>query len=173
MNTNKKTPLIISAFSFLLSAFLFTGCVSTRTISTDANGVSQTNTVTHLDPQRTANAIQAIIPPAVQLAVAEQPAAREYIVKAQIAVCTAAAAGNLTPDQLKAAVDATGVKELQTPEAQAAISAVFGIYQAYYGDVVAQKLNQNQWLQPVLSAICKGLSDGLAAAPVAAPAPSK
>lgn len=149
---------------FLFTAFLavmLTGCATTQNITQFPDGTSVTNVVTKLDPARTAAALRVIVVTGTRIAVTQDPESREYLSKAQLAICTAAAAGQVSPEQLKSAVDATGIKELKTPEAQVAISSVYGIYQAYYGDVVAQKLNQNEWLVPVLAAICEGLSDGL------------
>lgn len=161
--------LISISIAAVLWLLLTTGCTTTQQITHWPDGTSTTNAVKQLDPQKTASAIRFIIPSAVTIAVAHEPSAREYIAKAQVAICFAASAGQTSPDQLKAAVNATGVREIQTPEAQTAITAVYGIYEAYYGDVIAQKLDQNQWLIPVLRAICDGLTEGLANAPVPPP----
>jgi hypothetical protein len=163
----KLLTALIGVSVTIALAFAIAGCTTTTKITNNPDGTSVTNTVTHLDPQRTSTVIKAIIPPAVVLAVNQEPATRQYLEKAQIAVCAAASAGKFSPDELRAAIDATGVKEIQTPEVQAAIQSIYGIYEAYYGDVVAAKLNGNEWLVPVLTAICDGLRDGLAASPAA------
>jgi hypothetical protein len=170
MNTTKRylAPILMTASVALLAAGCFTGCMTEQHVTTAPDGTSVTNTVTKLDPARTSKAIHAIITPATSLAVSEEPKVRPYVEKAQVAICTAAAAGKYSPDELKAAINATGINEIKTPEVQAALQSVYGIYDAYFGDVVAQKLNQNDWLIPVLSSICESLKDGLAP-----PAPSK
>lgn len=167
MNTKKcyLSPLITTAAVALLAAGCITGCMTERNVITSPDGTSVTNTVTKLDPVRTGKAIKAIITPATTFAVNEVPEARPYLEKAQVAICTAAAAGKYSPEELKAAVDATGINEIKTPEVQAAIQSVYGIYDAYYGDVLFQKLNQNEWLIPVLTSICQSLKDGLSAVP--------
>ncbi len=152
---------LITILGIALAAMVIVGCSTTEKVITLPDGSTATNTTTRLDPVRTSNAIKAILPTAVTFAISQEPSSRVYIEKAQLAVCATASAGKFSPDELKAAIEATGVKEIQTPEVQTAIQAIYGIYQAYYGDVVAAKLNQNEWLVPVLSAICDGLRDGL------------
>ena len=138
---------ILSAIG--LSVLLLTGCVTTPT------GQRQ------LDPQRTAAVIKTIVPPATRYAIAKEPQCRQWLVDVKVAICTLSESGKVTPDDLKTAVASTGINEIQTPESQAAIQAVYGIYEAYFADVTAQKLDQVQWLSPVLNAICDGLNDGL------------
>jgi hypothetical protein len=168
LHTRYLFPLVTTAAVALVAAGCLTGCITQQHVTTLPDGTSVTNVVKKLDPQRTAKAIKAIIPPAVTFAVKQEPSSRVYIAKAQAAICFSAAAGKFSPEELKAAIEATGIKEIQTPEVEAALQAVYGIYDAYYGDVIAQKLNQNEWLIPVLTAMCDGLTDGLTNAPAPA-----
>jgi hypothetical protein len=163
-----KTMIIATLFACALT-LTQTGCKTTQTVTLWPDGTATTNTVTRIDPQRTTNAINAIITAGVKVAIATEPKASYYIAKVQVAVCTVANSGNLTPENLRAAVDATGIKELKAEEVQVAIASIYGIYQFYYGEVVSHQLNQSQWLVPVLQSICDSLSNGLALSAIPKP----
>ena len=146
-----KNKIKIGIIGLALFAGMFiTGCAS------------QTgSTAIQINPQSTASVIHAIVPPAVRLAVAKQPESAKWILDAQVVICSLSSSTNVSPASLKAAVASTGIKEIQTPEIEATIESIYGLYSAYYADVVAQKLNANQWCGPVLQAICESLTQGL------------
>src|SRR5690349_7388698 len=147
----KKIILIIGVVS--LTAITFTGCVTKQVVnqrpvvttnpdgSTVTNIVSTTNSVTTIDPVRTSNAIRAIVPPAVKLTITESTNARPIITDIKIVICGLASTTHVSPEDLKIAVDSTGIKSIQTPEIEAAIQTVYAIYSAYYGDVVNERLS--------------------------------
>ena len=150
-----------------ISAIILTfcsGCKTTTTVSQGPDGSSVTNSVTTIDPARTSAVIKAIIPPAVRLAVTKEPKSYKWITDAQIAICALSASTNVTPALLKAVVtQATG--QAPTPEVQATAESIYGIYAAYWQDVVLAKTDQNAQLaalRPVLEALCESLTIGLA-----------
>lgn len=145
----KITLIGIMAFALMMA----TGC---RTV-TNADG----STTQQLDPQRTANVIRAIVPPAVKIAEAQKPEVKKYLIDVQVVTCALTSSTNVSPASLKAAVESTGIKEIETPEIEATIQSIYAIYSAYYGDVVAQKLPAQEWCVPVLKAICDGVTEGL------------
>lgn len=153
-----KTPTpikVIVGFCFALILFcivsLFTGCVSTQ--NTDG-------TVTRkFDAERTAQVLENMLPPAVKLAVAKEPKSMEWITSAKFVICTLADSGKVTPQDLKSALAVTHIEEIQTPEIQAVIESVFGIYKAAYADSVTAGMQPQ--MATVLRGICAGLSEGL------------
>lgn len=159
----QSAPCLLSIFVSLM--ICSSGCTTNKTVTSNADGNPATTKGTTLDPERTAEVIRAIIPAAVRLAIAREPDSRVWIHDAQLAVCAISDSKKVSPKDLKRAVKQSGVQQLQTPEAQAAIEAVYGIYTAYYGDVINQNLSaraQTAALVPVLKAICESLSEGLA-----------
>jgi hypothetical protein len=153
--------LIVAALLLPLTA-----CKTTEKTIVWPDGSTTTEQVRQFDPDRTAQAVRAIVPSAVKLAIAKEPKARGYIEKAQLAVCSIVAAQkDLSPESLRLAVKATGLNDLETPEVQAAVATVYGIYQAYFSDVLQQQFSDNETMQNlsvVLLAVCDALSEGLA-----------
>lgn len=143
--TDKIGLMLILSFSLF-----FTAC---RTAS---DGTRQ------FDATRTATVLRTMLPPAVKVAVSQEPSVKPWIRDAQVAVCLLVDTGNVTPGDLKAAIATTGIREINTPESQAVIESVFAIYAATYSDAVAKHLDPTNMV-PVLKGICDGLSDGLLA----------
>jgi hypothetical protein len=173
MKFNKWT---IGIAALAAAVITLTGCVTKQTVTQTSPGVFATNTVTTIDPVRTSAAIHSIVPGGVELAVSKAPNVRPYIVDAQVAICSLTDSTNLSPDALKAVVAQTGIQQIQTPEIETVIASVYGLYSAYYGDVINQQLDKNAQtaaLVPVLQAICESLGEGLAqSAPPLLPSPS-
>lgn len=172
----KKTVLTLMALLLVSSIFLM-GCRTTEkvtnntVVTTDPTGVTSTNTVsvtnsvTTIDPVRTSAAIKAIVPPVVRLAIAQKPDLKQYFVDAKVAVCTLTSSTNVSPTDLKLVVAQTKLTQLQTPEVQAAIESIFGIYSAVWGDALNKQLSSNERLAvmvPILQSICEALGEGLA-----------
>jgi hypothetical protein len=143
-----------------LAAGLSTGCKTTAT-TTVSGGVTNTVQTTSLDPERTAGVIQALVPAGVALAAEKDTNSIAYFRASSILLHALVDNGATDPAQVKATLDTISVKELRTPEAAAVTQAALGIYQAYFADVVARKLDNNQWLVPVLTAIAEGIDAGL------------
>lgn len=148
-----KTKIKILIGVLMIFVLTITGC---KTVVDQSGSSAQ-----QLDPQRTAGVIRAIVPPAVRLAVAKYPDTTKWFLDAKVVICALSTSTNVSPSDLKTAIKSIGVREIQTPEINATIEAVYGIYSAYYADVVRQKLPAQQWCSPVLSALCESLGQGL------------
>lgn len=114
-----------------------------------------------LDPQRTSQAIRVIITAAVPFAVQKDSNCVPYLRMVQQTLTLACDNNVYDPDLLAEQLKLSSAKELKTPEAQAATQAIVAIYRIYYGDVVSAKLNQTDWMKPVLKGIIGGLQDSL------------
>lgn len=113
------------------------------------------------DPAKTVAAIRAVVPPAVALAVAEEPRTRVYFAAAVVVIQTLEAKGPVSPQALQDALAGIGVKELRTDEARVAVAAALGIYSAFWGDAVSAKLDAAAFAGPVLSALREALIIGI------------
>lgn len=155
---------IILALAGTIAALLLCGgCATTSTVTTNPDGTLTTNTVTTLDTAKTTNAINAAVPVLVRLAVAKEPACKQYLQDVMLAIILfTQTSQTLDPADLNNALTATGVGALQTPETQAAIDTVVALYQVYFGNAVAAKLAKPQWLIPVLQSLAEGIQKGLA-----------
>lgn len=152
-NTFKTSLALIAIGSAIgLGSSLIQGCKTTTTVT---NG--QTNTVTTLDPQRTADAIRVIIAAGVPFAVEQDTNSIAYLRAAAVVFKAAANKGEVDPAQLNAALAALSVKELRGPEARALVNAVVGIYKVSFGDAVSAQLDKTQWATPILDAVADGL----------------
>lgn len=158
-----------------------TGCKSTSVVTTTpqvftnstgtvtTNLVTTTNVTRTLDIVLTTNTINLIAPLAVSQAVTLAPQSRQYIADAATAINTFIGGSDYTPAALDVALSQIPSKELQNPQAIAAINSVVGLYESAYAQVVEQKLNQVNYLVPILRAISAGITQGLAT--TAAPPP--
>lgn len=125
-----------------LAAVLLTGC-STFQKQTPA--------------QAAATAIRALVPAAVQYAVAQDTNSIPYLKATALALDIAAANGQFTPAQIKAALDAVSVKEIHTPLAEAAVMAGVGLYVGFFGATVADNADAVLVISAVSSSIRAGL----------------
>ncbi len=159
---------LIGLAAILLAGVLFTGCATGPQVVTNPDGSTVTNTVRHFDPVKTAKVMHQIIPPAVRYADATVPQYRPLIVDAQVAACALVGSTNVTPENIKAVFAQTGINDVQSPEIQGVTVTVYGLYSAFYDDLVTAHLPQNEIvfdMRIVLQGICDSLSAGLAASP--------
>jgi hypothetical protein len=140
----------------------FTGCTTKTTVTQGADGTYKTNTLSSLNLPALTNAIALAVPPAVNLAVSQEPQARAYLADAAVVINLVLASGSYDPNSLNAALNTLGVKEVRTPQAQAAIDAAVALYKGMYGQVVEAQLDKVTWLPPILKAIADGITEGLA-----------
>lgn len=134
----------------LACSLAFSGCVTTP---------QGTKT---LDIPRTTNAINAVVPVAVRLAVQKQPAARQYLVDAAAAITLfTSTSATFDPDALNAAIKNAVGNDALSPDALAAIDAAVALYKAYYGDALLVKLNNPDWLLPILQSLSSAITKGL------------
>jgi hypothetical protein len=145
-----------------LFALVMTGCKSTQTITRNPDGTSVTNTVNTFDVQKAVNAITIAVPGTVRLSVARYPQVEPYLRDTVTAIRLLTSGNKYDPASLHAAIATTHIRELQSDDVQAAIDTIAGLYKAYYGDVVEQKLNQVDSLVPILNAIADSIEIGLA-----------
>lgn len=162
---------IVSTTLALATAFIIgctPGCTTatTATVSSSTNSTgtvtSTTNVVTSnvLNLNATTNFIALIVPPAVRLAVAKEPKAVPYL-KDFVTAIALMSNTNLSPAALSNVLASTGIAALNTPEVTAAVDVVVGLYTQYYGNVVAQKLDQVAYLVPILQSIATAITAGL------------
>jgi hypothetical protein len=147
-----KTQIMLAAALGLMLA----GC---STVTSPTGVVTQT-----FDAQKTASVMRAVIPPAVQFADANAPQYAQYIVAAQVVTCGLVGSTNVTPTAIQTALNATGINEIKTPEIEGVTATVYGIYTAFYADLVTAHLPQSEIVTNtsiVLQAVCDSLTQGL------------
>lgn len=138
------------------------GCTTVTNTTTDTNGVTTTNITTTLDTNKVINALNAAVPPAVRLIVANKPQTRQYFqdVAAGINLFTSTSS-TFDPSGLNAAIKSAVGSDAVDPDAFAAIDAGVAIFKAFYGDALTAKLNTPSWLLPVLRAFADDINAGL------------
>ncbi len=168
MNTTSK----IIAGMALLASLALAGCSTTTEISTTTgtNGVPVviTNMVRHFDAVKTAKVMHQVIPAAVVYANKSVPQYRQYIVDAQVAACALVGSTNVSPASIHAIFEQAGINNIRAPETEGVAATVYGIYSAFYDDLVTARLPQNEIvanMTVLLQAICDSLSEGLAKSP--------
>lgn len=164
MRNRRLLPIFAMALAICATAVIpiaSTGCKTVTTQVVDANGVTNQVSKSELDPIRTSEAIRTIVSTAVPFAIEKDAHAIAYFRGATIVLRAAAEGGRYDPDALQATLNTISVKEVRSPEAKACINAALGIYRAYFGEAVNAKLDQNEWVKPVLLALANGINDGL------------
>lgn len=107
--------------------------------------------------------INSIVPSAVKIGIAKEPRAIPYLRALSTVIKGFALGQDLTPEALEQAIKSAKVDELQTPEAIAVVTSVVGLYKAYYGSYVEQKIADKQELVAVLNALVKAIDNNLPA----------
>lgn len=157
----KHTKLLLIGAA-LFAAVITTGCMGVQKVSINPiTGISETNTVEQLDPNKVATGLKTIIPGAVKLVPSQY---RIYVVDAQGAACSLIGSTNVTPDDINAIFNQTGIASIKTPEVEGVTVTIYGIYSAFYDDLVLAHLPQNQIVADmtiVLQGICDSLTTGL------------
>ncbi len=156
--------LLIGVAALGLAAVLFTGCTTVTTVTPGPGGASVTNQVQHFDPVKVVKVMHQVVPPAVRYANATTPQYRTYIVDAQVAACLLVGSTNVTPANIAAVFAQTGINSIQTPEIEGVTASVYGIYSAFYDDLIAAHLPQTEVVADmtiVLQGICDSLTEGL------------
>ena len=83
-----------------------------------------------------------------------------YFHMVQQAITLAIASGNLNPASIRESISEVGY--IPSPEVNSGIVGTLAIYQAFAGNVAAQKLNDaSPYLVPMLAAIVAGIEAGL------------
>jgi hypothetical protein len=72
---------------------------------------------------------------------------------------------NSNPASIAAALAALPISQLQSPEAQLAITAILGVYDITYASYVQNAVDQNGMANAVLNGLVQGINAGLAAVP--------
>ena len=157
LNTGADAVPKVLMLLLMLGGMSLTGCSTVQ----NANG-----TVTRqFDANKTVSVLHAIIPPAVRFATTTAPQYRVLIVDAQVAACTLVGSSNVTPANIKVVFDQTGINSIKTPEIEGVTATVYGIYSAFYDDLVTAHLPQNEIMTDmtiVLQGLCDALTQGLA-----------
>lgn len=155
-----KIPAMAAGALMLLG---MAGCATTSTVTVGADGTTTTNTVTILDIPKTTNAINAVVPVAVRLAVEKYPQAKPYFQDVAVAISIFATSTNSTfsPAELNAAITNTVNSSSVNADVLSAVDGAVALYQAYYGDALAAKLNFPVWLVPVLQSLSGAINAGL------------
>jgi hypothetical protein len=114
-------------------------------------------TLTPTQLARTQAILNATVPIAVEYAVIKETRTIPYFRAAADAIDLAASTGNIDPTKLVASLQALGVKELKTPEAELAIMAGVGIYQVFFAETVSGDVNAVAILHTLAMDIRQGL----------------
>lgn len=149
----KIKSLVLSgllAISIAIVSLAPTGC--TTSSSVDASG--QTNTVRKVDPVRTANVIAASAETSALIAMRNDAKTRAYFSAATSTISLLLNDGKFDAQAVRESLAQINVGE--NDDTWLAITAGLGIYQIYFGEVVAQRLDQNEYVRPVL----QGMRDG-------------
>lgn len=133
-------------FLSLLVIFVISSC------STTSN--------TQFNPSQAISVVDAVLPPAITLAITKKPETQKYFVMIADAISIFALNENLTPEALQNIIDTAKIKELETPEARAALTSMVNLYKTFYGDIVSQKLDQKN-LKVLLQVIANDIRTGL------------
>lgn len=117
------------------------------------------------DPVKTEK-VQAVlknaIADAVLFAAQKDPNALPYLEASALVVCSLAdAEGSLDSIALRTALDAASVNELKTVEAQMALNAVVGLYEAALADKWRADVDANAYANAILDTLCEGLTLGV------------
>lgn len=153
---------VLTAFGIAAMVTVFAiGCTTVATITTQPNGTTVTNTAKVFDLQTATNSINAVVPAAVKVLVAKEPASKPYLQDAAFAVEIFVNGSDLSPAALKAVLASTGINELKTDEATAITETVLALYQTYFGQVVQDKIAVNPNVVPLLHALSDSIMQGL------------
>lgn len=120
-------------------------------------GLSSCTTTTQFNPSQAVAVVNAVLPSAVGLAITKKPETKKYFIVLADTISVFALNENLTPDALQNIIDATKIKELETPEAKAALTSLVNLYKTFYGEVISQKLDQKN-LKVLLQAIANDIN---------------
>lgn len=146
-----KTKLSKITLALALSGLLLTGCATTP------GGGSSPNI-----PQ-----ISAVVKVAARYgvfyAVRQEPKSREYFTLAETALGALLNSGTFDPVALEATLKNIPVNELNSAEALLAVQSALEIYKSTYAEVVSKKLDEVQYLRPILQSLLDGITLGLAA----------
>lgn len=158
-----KTAITLTLSAIVAIAAL-TGCTTTNPGTTPPP--AQTNTpLSRFDITNTAIAIEGAVEVATLYAIQENPETRKYFVAALTALDLALDGGIVDPQEVREAI-AQNFSEESAQEAWLAVVAGLNIYRAYGARVVSERLDQVQYLRPVLSALRAGILHGLNGPPV-------
>ena len=140
-----------------ITTLILTACFAVTMLT----GCKTTSGGTTVDPVATGAMVQALATAGASFAVTKDKNAEGYLKAAAIICRTAANSGQYDPVEIQKVIDKMTVNELQTPEIKACLVAVFGVYKSYWGAAVSQKLDQAQWVKPVLLGIADGIDVGV------------
>jgi len=155
---------------FRLPAFVLTVAVAVHvallciTTGCQTPGAGGTNAQPQMTPQQLqtlASAIQLAASGGTVYAVRKYPDTKSYFIAAVAVLDELQANGKYDPESLRAAMATVSVKEIQSnADVQMGIESVFAIYQATYGQAVAQKLGASS-AAPLLKALDNGIRVGV------------
>lgn len=151
------------ACAIVLSVSAFTGCKSTQA-PPPAPGQTNVPPLSRFDITNAAIAIEGAAEVATLYAIQENPDTRKYFVAAVTALDLALDGGTISPQEVREAI-AQNFEGDAGQEAWLAIVAGLNIYRAYGARVVSERLDQVQYLRPVLMALRTGILHALTGPP--------
>jgi len=117
------------------------------------------------DPVRTekvTSVLKNAIADAVLFAAQKDANALPYLEASALVVCSLSSEeGTLDSIALRSALDAASVNELKTVEAQMAINAVVGLYEAALADKFRADVDANAYANAIVDCLCEGLTLGV------------
>lgn len=145
MKNTMQILIGVLAFGLLTTT---TGCVT----SGNPSGVVSVGSVT-LDPVATGHAVQVAAKLGGIAAIQQKPNIRPYFLDASVAITAALAAGNVTPDDIRATLGTVTSDSL----ALAATTDAIQLYADFYGSLVKNKLDgRSPYTVPVLIGLAAG-----------------
>jgi hypothetical protein len=112
------------------------------------------------DPNKAVTVIQLTIPSATRIGVSKEPKAEKYLLAVAGAIDTFSQGSTFDPASLQLVIEAAGMKELKTVQAQGVIDSVMALYKSFYAEAVTAKLDEKKLL-PVLQALSAAIKKGL------------
>ena len=166
-----KTKIIAVLSSVALVAILIGTSISNTGCDTISKYISNISTNTQQLAQIGVN-VKSVSQTGTILALQKDPYSRVFFVTANATLSQLLATTNtIDPSVLANALEQLPVSQLQTPEAQIALTTIIGVYDIYYQQAVSTTIASNTIAITLITNLQTGIQGGLAAVPVpAAPA---
>lgn len=147
---------LLSMITMLAMTFLFAGCSGCASTGSGGTGIK-------FDPAQAAVAIRMVATSGTEFGLLQDPAMRPYLQTAVTALNGLTSTNGFSPDQVRATLENLQVEGEVKPEYVLAIDAAIGLYDTFASQIVANGLNQQQYLGPILAAFRDGIQTGLGA----------
>lgn len=168
---NLKIKIITVLTSVALVAILIGTCFSNTGCSTIQNAITGVSTNAQQLAQIGAD-VKSVTETGTVLALQKDPASRVFFAAASATLTQLLTTTNtVDPSTLANALEQLPVTQLQSPEAQIALTTIIGAYDIYYQQAVSTSVDSNTIAKTLVTNLQAGIQAGLASVPApAAPA---